>query len=128
MGAVLARDRYSDPMAIDEIARAVGADQIIFVEMVALAETINGVPRPTAVVRLRVVDAANLVRLFPPEGAVDPTRALQATVGEVDPGLLQSTSSRLKIYEALAEETGQEIAKLFYAHERIDLGDRLNPN
>ena len=128
MGAAASKDRHEELMPIDAIGRAVGAEQVIYVEMLAFTGSPDGVtPRPTAVCRVRVIDVTERTRLYPPEDSQEASRLLQVSTREVDPTILQSPASRLKAYQALAEETGDQIAKLFYKHERKELGGSLQP-
>ncbi|MBT8485487.1 MAG: hypothetical protein HKO59_08250 [Phycisphaerales bacterium] len=129
MGIVNNRDRHEELMPVDAIGRAVGAEQVIFIEMRLFAESTDGVtPRPTAACGVRVIDVAERVRLYPlTEDTIEPSRPVQATMPAVDPIVFRSTSSRLKVHELLAEETGAAIAKLFYRHESRELGGNLNP-
>jgi hypothetical protein len=127
-GVVRARDKHGDWLAIDEIGRAVGAEQVIFVQMVAFRDSPDGVtPSPTAMCRVRVVDVANQRRLYPPEEAPEDERVVQVSLRPVDPSVFQSRTSRLKVYEALAEDTGGSIGRLFYAHVPREPGKNLNP-
>jgi hypothetical protein len=84
-------------------------------------------PRPTAACRVRVIDVESRRRVYPGPDAQEPSRLLQITTREVDPGLYGTRSGRLQVLESLAVETGQQIAKLFYKHERKELGGNLNP-
>lgn len=128
MGVVATSDRHGELMPIDGIGRAVGAEQIIYVQMIAFSGTSDGVtPRPTAICRVRVIDVAERERLYPPPDSQEASRLVQVNIREVDPAMLRSTASRLKVYEALAEETGGQIAKLFYKHEIKELGGSLQP-
>jgi hypothetical protein len=128
MGMAMSRDRFSELLPIDAIGREVGAEQILYIEMHAFRDTGDGsVPRPTAACRVRLLDVVNRVRLFPdPEGQM-PSRLVNANTPPIDPGLLRSPSSRLKVHRALVTSLGKEIVKLFYKHEARELGDRLNP-
>ena len=128
MGIVGREDRHSSLMPIDAIGRAVGAEQIIYIEMAAFTSSPDGaIPRPTSACRVRVIDVPQRQRLFPAADSGEASRALQASTTEIDPALLRSPSSRLKVFQALAEETGEQIAKLFYKHAIKELGENLNP-
>ena len=126
LSAALARDRHGDLMPMDAIGRDVGAEQIIYVEMLAFTDRPDGAtPRPTAICRVRVLDVTEQRRLYPAPDSQQSARALQSSMGEIDDALLRSPSSRLKIHLALAEKTGDQIAKLFYKHEAKELGGSL---
>jgi hypothetical protein len=128
MGVVATSDRHGELMPIDAIGRAVGAEQIIYVQMLSFSGTSDGAtPRPTAVCRVRVIDVVERKRLFPPPDSQEASRLLEVNTREVDPAMLRSAASRLKVYQALADETGEQIAKLFYKHEIKELGGSLEP-
>lgn len=122
------RERNSQILSIEEIGSAVGARQIVYVEMVHFKDTPDGfTPRPIALCRVKVIDLDARKRVYPPEEADVPYRELQVTTREVDPNLYASRGGRLKVFETLAEQTGAEIAKLFFKHEHRPLGEHLNP-
>jgi hypothetical protein len=128
MGVVATSDRHGELMPIDAIGRAVGAEQIIYVQMLAFSGSPDGAtPRPTAMCRVRVIDVAERTRLYPPPDSQEASRLIQVNTREVDPAMLRSAASRLKVYQALAEETGEQVAKLFYRHEVKELGGSLQP-
>jgi hypothetical protein len=129
MGITMRQDRHQDLMPIDAIARSVGADQIIYVEMVSFGLAADATtPAPVAMCQVRVIDAVRKVRLFPTVDEADTTRVaypVRAIVGEVDPSAMRAMSSRVRVYEMLAEEMGFEISRLFYDHVPKDLGSNL---
>lgn len=121
-------DRNNDLMSIDEIGRSVGADVVIYVEMQAFQRSADGAStRPFATCQVRVIDVKNQVRLFPAPDSEVPSAPVSAMTREVDPSLMRDRSKRLKVYQELAEELGGNIARLFYKHERVDLGGNLKP-
>lgn len=121
-------DTNEEVMPIDAIGRAVGAEQIIYVEMVSFDESMDGfTPRAAGTCRVRVIDVANRARLFPPPEADVPYRTLQVVTEEVSTELYRSRTSRMQIGELLAAQMGDRIAKLFYHHEARELGRRLTP-
>src|SRR5262245_15515631 len=66
MNIAARNDRNNQIMPIEEIGKAVGAKQVIYVEMVQFADTPDGyTPRPTAACRVRVIDIENRKRVFP---------------------------------------------------------------
>jgi hypothetical protein len=127
MGAVLARDKHSELMPIDAIGRAVGAEVVIYIEMLGFTELGGQASQPQSAVTVRVIDCVNRMRLFPPADQQTP-HVVQANTTQVDPSTMASPSARLKIYQLLAENTGDRIAKMFYRHEVRELGDRLGPH
>jgi hypothetical protein len=125
------------PMSIAAIGRELDCQQVIYVQIVeftlqgdgeftsAGSETGVGV-RPTAKVSVKVIDVVNGVRTYP-GGDLTGGRELTATMREVDPNQLQSFSSRRAVEDKLALELGEQIAKLFYEHDRIEHGENLGP-
>ena len=128
MALVGRQDRNSELMPIDEIGRAVGAQQIVYVEMYAFQRSPDGsTPRPYAAAQVRVIDVANRQRVFPASEMEIPAQTVTAMTREVDPSVFRNRAQALKLFEQLAEELGSNVAKLFYEHERVELGDRLEP-
>ena len=122
------RERNSNIISIEEIGKAVGAKQVIYVEMVQFQDTPDGyTPRPTASCRVKVVDVDAQKRVYPPVDAEEPSRVVQAMIREVDPSVYSTRDGRLKVFDALAKETGSAVGKLFYKHEIRQLGGNLNP-
>jgi hypothetical protein len=118
-------DRAGDLMHIQDIGKAVGAEQIIYVEIAQFEESADGfTPRPVALAHIKVVDVANNQRVFPPAGTPKGW-PVQVTGDAIDPALYASRSSRLQIHASLAAELGDEIAKVFYDHEYKEVGSRV---
>jgi hypothetical protein len=119
-------DRYSDVLSIGAIGEAVGAEQVIYVQMIEFRETPDGfTPRPQGACEVKVIDVANQARLFPPPDAPTPSHAVRVLLPAVNEELYKSNPGRLQIYRTLAGEMGSEIAKLFYEHETKELGGQL---
>jgi hypothetical protein len=122
------KDREGQLLSIDAIGEAVGAQQVIYVQMVTFQGSPDGYsPRPTASCRIKVIDVANRVRLFPPSDAEQPSYPLIIESPPIDPQLYTSTEGRRQIETILAALLGDRIAKLFYKHVPDELGTRLNP-
>jgi hypothetical protein len=117
-------DKHSQPLAIDDIGRAVGADQIIYVEMLEFARTSDGfTPKPVGSCRVRVIDVADRVRIFP---LGDGSAIVDASVMGTQSNDYTSRSGLLRIDDALAEEIGRSIARLFYEYETLEVGSSIN--
>jgi hypothetical protein len=128
MALATQRERNSQILSIEEIGEAMGAKQVIYVEMLQFTDTPDGfTPRPMAMYRLKVIDLESKKRVYPPEDALDSARQVQAMTREVDPAMYTTRGGRLQAFEALANETGASIARLFYKHEARPLGGNLNP-
>lgn len=118
-------DRHESVLPIDEIGRLVGAEQVIYIRMLAFRETADGTPRPYAAAQVKVIDVVEQVRLYPPPEAQEDAFPLQVTMHPIDPALYQSRSALNEIHEALAAELGASLARLFFSHETEELGGRL---
>jgi hypothetical protein len=117
-------DRASDPMSIEEIGKAVGAQQVVYVRMTQFAKTPDGyTPRPAASALVKVIDLASM-QAYPPK-EISEGWPVNAVGAPVDPSLYSSRTSSNKILESLALQLGDEIAKVFYKHEYKELGQRL---
>ena len=119
-------DKGPKPAAIGSVGKMVGADQVIYVEMVEfrLLGPDGYTPDPYASCQVRVVDLVEKKRQFP-----DPEKSLSHTV-EVRLPQQKSLSvadsrARQKLGELLATETGVQIARLFYDHEVPAVGANL---
>ncbi len=129
--AVASRESYGQKMAIDAIGRAVGAEQVVFVDMKAFSLSPEGfTPRPSGVCHIKVIDVENRERLFPT--ADDGMRGaasypVQVAMREVSLERYRTTSSRRQISEQLANEIADQITKVFYRHVPRELGRNLNP-
>jgi hypothetical protein len=122
------RDREGRLMSIDAIGEAVGAQQVIYVEMVSYQGSPDGYqPQPTASCRIKVIDVPNRQRLFPAPDADQPFFPVTVVSPPISPDLYTSTDGRRQIERALAVMLGSQIAKLFYKHQPDALGTRLTP-
>ena len=129
--AVAGRERFGEQMPIDAIGRAVGAEQVVFIDMVSFSLTPDNVtPRPIGACQVKVIDVTNRERLFPSEdGGFRGASGfpVQVAMREVSLERYRTTSSRRGINEQLANEIADQIAKVFYRHVPNELGSRLNP-
>jgi hypothetical protein len=126
MAVVRNQDREGHLMSIDMIGAAVGAEQIIYIEMLSFQGSTDGYsPRPTAACRLKIVDVPNRTRLFPPPDSDQSWYPVEVVSPPISPDLYQSTEGRRQIEQMLAALVGDQVGKIFYKHERGDLGNRL---
>lgn len=118
-------------MPIDRIGQQLGADQVIhiLIDKVDL-ERAPGVYRPTAFAEVKVIDAAESRRLFPPVRRLDvgdghaPGLRLQTQLHHRT-NANQDASYHAVLMKALAEQMSVEVAQLFYDHRRLEGGERL---
>lgn len=126
MGVAARYDRRKEVMPIDAIGRAVNAEQVIYVEMLTFVDHIDGqTPRALGTARVRVIDVTNRKRLYPSPESDQPYRLVEVLTREFSQDAYASRATRIQIYEQLADELGDAIAKLFYKHETRPLGQRL---
>ena len=122
-------DRQGELLSIEAIGEATGAQQVIYVEMTSFRGSSDGMtPRPTASCRVKVIDVANHVRLFPPPESELDWQVLTVTSPAINPERYRSSTGRREIEKMLALLTGDQIAKVFYKHVPNELGSRLTPN
>lgn len=111
------------PLSIDAIGEAVGAELVIYVNIISFgASDENGMPRPTAGAEVRVIDVVNDVRLFPVD-AGNPYY-IQAQTDAVSPDVLRTQAGVRQVEDLLAVRLGDQVAKVFYEHERKPLGEK----
>ena len=107
------------------IGDKVAADLIIYVQIrdFKLADP-GGDSLPSASASVKVIDVSGRSRLFPAPSELT-GEAVATDMREVSADLYQSTSGRRQVEDLLAAEIGSEVAKLFYKHERKELGKNL---
>jgi|LauGreDrversion4_2_1035121.scaffolds.fasta_scaffold09525_4 hypothetical protein len=115
-------------MSIESIGRALDASQVIHIqpEIFDLAGRSDSQGlRPTAKVVVKVLDIDQQVRVYPSEHTLPRGREVTATIREADPSVLRTRSGRTQLEEELARKVALQVAKLFYKHDRVDLGENL---
>ncbi len=126
-----ARGAAFDTLAIDRIGRELGAEQVIYVKVVAIeAAGHNPAPRYEAVLDVKVVDAVTRRRLFPDLAS---SNRDAATLGGQDrghyrirvaPPVKDFMDDRPETGDALWRQLGHElartIARLFHRHKLHD--------
>lgn len=115
-------DSAAKPVSIQRICESLGAEQVIYVEVDEF--NLSGGRQeggPEAVVLVKVMDISNGTRLWPTAGS----EAVQSSLQDINPSLITTSAGRREVEDKLAEQLGDDIAKLFYAHPRRELGGRL---
>lgn len=115
-------DSAKQPISIQRIGEALGAEQVIFIEVdqfVLAGGSEQGGPEAMALIK--VFDITSGTRLWPSAGS----EAVQSFIRDIDPSLLTTSAGRREIEDKLAQQLGSDIAKMFYEHERRELGARL---
>jgi len=126
IGFAQSRDRHGNLLSVEEIARGVGAEQLIYVRVISFTESVDGMsPNPFAAVEVRVMDVTERTWVYPDPVSGEMMRPVQVVMPEIDPQATRTTSTRLQVHQALADAMAVEVAKLFYKHEIKELGGRL---
>lgn len=125
LGLARRQDSDKELMPMDALGRAAGADQVIYVRIVAFALTPDGVtPQPVAGAEVRVIDCVNRAKVFPSDGQ-EKGRYIEASLRHVTPDSYQSTGSRRQLEDMLARKLGDAVGRLFYDYETRELGGNL---
>lgn len=126
---VARNDRHGKRMPIEAIGRAVGAEQVLYIEMMSFTLSPDNVtPQPMGVCRIKVIDAINRIRLFPEMDENSQAAAaypVQVALPRLSTELYRSASGRRKMNEQLANHMADRIAKVFYKHVPNELGSQL---
>lgn len=124
--AIVERERFSKPMTIIEMGEAVGAEVVIYAQMLRFDLTMDQQSfTPCAQVRVKVMDVKNKKRLWP-EG-VQEWYPLDVTAKERQGGPPTTLSERDAEFLALAERVGTSIANIFIEHESHSMDGRIDP-
>ncbi|MCH2132289.1 MAG: hypothetical protein MK116_00930 [Phycisphaerales bacterium] len=120
-------DRGAQAAGVGAVGKLVGADQVIYIEMLQFTLSRDGIsPDPYARCRIRVIDVANRVRRFPAadKGDSDAYMLEISLPAEKSQGLTDSRT-RQQLGEMLSDEIGRRVAQLFYDHEIPAVGGNL---
>ncbi|MFM7135360.1 MAG: hypothetical protein ACKO0W_13710 [Planctomycetota bacterium] len=114
--------------SIESIARMLDCAQVIHVQptifdLAGRSDT-QGL-RPTAIVRVKVIDVEQRIRTYPAVEMMPDGREVTATIREDDSSVLRTRAGRVQVEDDLVKKVGREVAQLFYKHDRIDLGENL---
>lgn len=111
------RDRDGEPMSVTEIGRATKADVVIHVILDAFTLSPDGISyTPLAAVRVKVIDAKEDKRLWPP-ASLEKGAPLNVTLFEKAQNIPTSSAAVVQAENELAREVGLAVAQLFYEHE-----------
>lgn len=119
-------------MSIAAIGRELECQQVVYVQVTSFSlsgdgrEGLGGGATPTAIASIKVIDVVNNTRTYP-LGDNKAGRDVVAKVREVDRDEFATVAKRRTVEDRLAMELGDTIAKLFYEHERVELGEHLGP-
>lgn len=117
-------ERLGTPMSVVDIGRLVGADVIIYAVVTRFALTPDGVTySPIGEARVKVFDAANNQRLFPPSGEGYLVTMLLPMKSD---GVPATAGERNAAEEQAARALGVQIARTFFSYERDALSGDLD--
>lgn len=124
---VRSNERDGKRLTMGQVATGVKADQLIYVEISEFSLIDGeGSPRPTSAAFVRVLDIESRVRVFPSMEEED-GREVRAQLREIPTDALRTPSTRRAVEDQLADRLGRQISRVFYEHDRVDLGENLQP-
>jgi hypothetical protein len=104
-----------DQMTIAAIGRAMGADQVVYVDVVDYGgewTLASDMLHPKATIRVRVVNVKTGDTAWPSEAARGYPMNIELQYAEI-----KDTTSAMDEQEAICQSTADHVAKLFYKHE-----------
>lgn len=117
-------DTSDKQVSIRRIGEAVGAEQVIYIDVDEYRISADGAtPRPAAIVNVKVIDVGSGARLWP-DGTDEGERMVVRT-REQSLELYNSSAGRRRVEDALAKQVAEDVSKLFYEHEKRELGGNL---
>jgi len=129
------RGEQFNRMPIDEVGRELDAEQVLYVLVEeASLEQAPGAFRPTAVVQVKVIDAATGKRMFPNPPAPNAPPATEPVRGHVvrtemryqQSRITQSAGDLTMMKRQLAEVLGRDVARQFYRWKPPEIGSRFD--
>ncbi len=122
------RDREGNLMSMGALGQAVGAEQLIYIEMLSFRGSVDNVsPRPGAMCRVKVIDVVARTRVFPPVGGDSDWQDVGALGAPMSLELYRNSEGRRQIEQSLSAAIADKVTKLFYTHVPDELGSRLTP-
>lgn len=119
--AVLARERYGQPMGIAEIGQAVQADVVIYVSMTNFSLSEDGTTiTPFASANVKLIESKTGTRLSPPE--TDPADSHPLIVrlpAQTNTAGAGGATAQQHMMQDLARLTGIYLSRMFYDAEKI---------
>ena len=110
-------------ISIEDLGNAVNADIVLYVEMESFTLSPDGAtPKPTAQVRVKVVDVKAKERLFPPLGADPKGYPVTAQVDTLANDAYRTSAARRNAEDGLEKKLADDVSKLFYDHEPKNVG------
>lgn len=120
------RDTDAKKLSISQIGEECGAEIVIYVKIKSFLLTPDGtVPRPLADAEVKVLDIGSGVRLFPDPGGEERGFPVETQLREMNLDLYRSSAGRRQLEDQLAKTVAQDVAKVFYKHQKNELGGKL---
>lgn len=119
---VTRQEGYGSLMPIDEIGRKAGADLVIYATVTKFSMIDNNMPKPTAMLNVKVIDSATGEKLWPKGIAA---HSMLAQMGAKTDSRYEDTQLEM-MADQLAEFTGMRLAQLFFKHEEAPFDGGLN--
>jgi hypothetical protein len=117
-------DSSDKQVSIRRIGEAVGAEQVIYIDIDEYRISADGAtPRPAAIVNVKVIDVGSGARLWP--DGTDTGERMVVRTREQSLELYNSSAGRRRVEDALAKQVAEDVSKLFYEHEKRELGGNL---
>lgn len=128
MAAARRLDTARETVGIDMVGRAVGAQQVVYIEAVGFRITQDGLaPDPAAFFNIRVLDLDAGRRVFPSEDGLQDTGGyhIQVSIPRQELAALSGIGNASKLRQVLAKRAGDEIGRLFVKTGYGAGGERL---
>jgi hypothetical protein len=128
MTVARSQDRDGKLLSVEALGEAVGAQQVIYVEMMSFRGSMDNVkPQPAAAARIKVVDVGERRRIYPPPESESTWDEVMAVSQPLSQELYRTSQGRRQVEMMMADLLGDRIAKMFYKHVPDEIGTRLNP-
>lgn len=111
-------DQFGTPLSVAELGDRLGADAVIYVSMERWTLSRDGgTYSPSIIGGVKVVDARNNTRIWPPGGGVGYRLVMEpiTKVGNVD--IPADIAQRAQAEQAAARQFGVALAQIFFSHE-----------
>ncbi|MFM7262113.1 MAG: hypothetical protein ACKO3W_16130 [bacterium] len=114
--------------SVEVIGKALDCAQVIHIQPTVFdltGRTDDRGIRPTAIVRVKVMDLELRARSYPSADAMPEGREVTAIIREKGADSLRTRAGRTQVEDELVRKLAVEVAQLFYQHDRVDLGENL---
>jgi hypothetical protein len=79
-------------------------------------------PKPTAAVRVKVIDVKEKRRVFPPDGGDPLGFPVSVDMNALGNDAYRTSANRRRLEDMLEKRLADQVTKLFYKHERLNFG------